>query len=72
MAELLRRFDEADAAHLQHENEALQAIMHARAQLPHDQYGTHARLADAVQFTDDPCMAACGVERAVRMLRVFY
>lgn len=72
MAELLRRFDEADAPFVAQENAELRTVLKARAGLPYDNFGTQSRLADAGQFTDDPIAAACGVERFVRLLRVFY
>eukprot|EP00966_Prymnesium_polylepis_P103600 2398570-Prymnesium_polylepis.1 len=34
--------------------------------------GTHARLADAAQFTDDPLLGVVGASRAVRLLKVLF
>lgn len=72
MAPLLQRFDESDAPSLASEPAPLQGVMKERALFMHDEFGTHTRLADAAQYTDDSLAAAVGIERAVRLLRCFF
>ena len=61
MWRLLRDFDAADAPHLEAEARRspwLRSYIASRRALPHDDYGTQARLADAMCYTDDAAMAA--------------
>ena len=69
MAKWLEVFDAGEANHPDHEQPALAAAMQRRAALPHDHYGTHARLADAMMYTDDPLAGVVGVQRCVRFLK---
>ena len=71
MQALLLRLDAADEAARasgEREHPAIEAWLSARRPLPHDEYGTQARLADALMYTDDPHCTAVGVKRTVRML----
>ena len=75
MAKLLQLFDEADAprvARLRRENQEFDEWMRAREELPHDDYGTHARLLDSLQYTDDHWACVVGAEGAETFLTVFH
>jgi hypothetical protein len=43
------------------ENAAVQAAMQQRRKLRHTEMGTHARMADAAQYTDDPLLVSSRV-----------
>ena len=60
-----------EAAELSVEPEAA-LLLDARAALPHDAFGTQARMFSAVQFTDDPAIQVVGVERMVLAIRVWH
>jgi len=71
---LFRRMDaaEVDAAAAEAEPAAVRAWLARRERLPHDGYGTQARLYDALMFTDDPIFHVIGVERAIRLLATWH
>ena len=71
---LCKRLDEADreAEAAEPECEAVRAWLEARRELPHDEYGTQARLFDILMYTDDPLIMVVGVERAVRALETLH
>jgi len=50
----------------------LRSYIASRRALPHDDYGTQARLADAMCYTDDAAMAAVSPRRAVLLLSLFH
>lgn len=52
MAKWLQLFDAADAPFLPGESAELRTVMAQRARLACDDYGTQARLADAMMFTE--------------------
>ena len=47
-------------------------LLKVRAALPHDAFGTQARMFSAVQFTDDPAIQVVGVERMVLAIKVWH
>ena len=65
---LSARMDAADAPFLEIEPPEVLEWLERRRALPHDAYGTQARLWDCLQYTDDPCLQAVGTARAVRLL----
>ena len=69
---LFRRMDEADAPHRDGEPATVQAWLHRREALEHDEFGTQARLYDALMYTDDPILQVVGVGRAIRLLAVWH
>ena len=71
----LRDFDAANAPHIEAEARGspwLRSYIASRRALPHDDFGTPARLADAMCYTDDAAMAAVGPRRAVLLLSLFH
>ena len=75
MAKLLQLFDEADAPRLERlrrENEQFDHWMRVREAMPHDDYGTMARLASSLQYTDDHWGCVVGAEGADTFLTVFH
>ena len=48
---------------------ACKAALEARSSLPHDSFGTMARLFDIIQYTDDERLVVVGVDRTIRILR---
>ena len=46
----------------------VEAWLAARRDLPHDDYGSQARLFNGLMYTDDPQLTVVGVQRTVRML----
>ena len=71
---LARRMDAAEqaAADATAELPVVREWLETRRSLPHDDYGSSARLFDAQMFTDDPVLQVVGVERAIRLLAQFH
>ena len=73
---LLRMLDESSAPYVASLRAARplfdrRRVWRRRLQLAHDDYGTQARLADALQFTDDAEMAAATPEVGVELMVLF-
>ena len=74
MWKLLRMLDAASGEYVKglcRDNPEFARVWRVRQRLAHDDYGTQARLADALQFTDDAVMGASTPEIAVELLVQF-
>lgn len=72
MQAFCRRFDAEEERHRDQLPGEHRDWLAARASLPHDDYGTMARLFDATCYTDDPLLQVVGAARAVRALAVWH